>query len=287
MTVSVAGIPTKNFQSNPQNTVSKPVSLCRPNTLPPRVILFKIDWSVYGANVGILINLIGLGPSQQLDMIKGIAIDNAGCANNVSAIFTDTNYTVPCAAYTVSSQRVLTNQLNLVVYNLTLNASGITTVYLTNTDTVSDIVAPQSPIAGIQGAITGPGTSTDYFVTGDSTADLTTNLTVAQTSTIIPSQANGFFVLTEIEVSIFNCTMRQFSSTLWDAYLLSGATVVDIYAALVTSNIFDPAYSGRIISSRAGLQLRLPATSNISFQNLVALETGSVHIAIEFTWSGL
>jgi hypothetical protein len=286
MTISVAGIPTKPFASNSQNTVGKPLSLCRPNTMPPRIISFKIDWSVYGFNVGVTINLVGLGPSQQLDMIKGIAIDNAGCANNVMAVFSDSNFTVPCEAYSVITQKALTAQLNLVVYNLTANASGVTTVYLSNTD-LGELVSSQNPFAVIQGAITGTGTVTDTFATGDSNAVLAIALTATGVTPIIPSQGTGFFVITEIEVFLVNCTMNNATAAAWSSYLQWGITILDIYESVITSNIFAPEYTGRIISSRSGLQMRLPANSAINWQNNVALTTGAARVCIEFTWTGL
>jgi len=112
-----------------------PTTLCGQNG---RVVLVNIDWSVYnlgnGESLGLEVDMSGIAPTNQLDLIRSVYIDNIASPTPMYVYFPDTGFTVVCKPYTATWAPVVTNARKATVYGIgfTTQQIPLVNVFFTN-----------------------------------------------------------------------------------------------------------------------------------------------------------
>jgi len=115
--------------------IGKPTQLCGKDG---RVVLVNIDWRIYqlseGENLGLEVDMTGIAPSNQLDLIRSVYIDNIGSPTTIYVFFPDTQFTAICPPYSYGWFPVVTFNRRAIIYGVGFTTSSIplTNVFFTN-----------------------------------------------------------------------------------------------------------------------------------------------------------
>lgn len=113
--------------------IGLPTTLCGING---RAAQTFIDWSLYGVSpatsFGVNVDMTGIAPSIQLDVIRSVYIDNLNNPNDVYVYFRDTKFTAPCARYTAAWVPVVTNLRQATIYGINFQNAPLLAVTFTN-----------------------------------------------------------------------------------------------------------------------------------------------------------
>lgn len=96
-----------------------PTTLCGQSG---RTVSVNIDWRLYqvgpGESLGVSVDMTGIAPSNQLDLIRSVYIDNLDSDNDIYVWFPDTGFTAPCKKNSAAWVPVVTNVRQATIYGL-------------------------------------------------------------------------------------------------------------------------------------------------------------------------
>lgn len=114
--IDFSAVPVTNYQGQ---AIGLPTTLCGING---RAAQFFINYALYdvnlGDNLGINVDVTGIAPAIQIDVIRSVYIDNLSNPNDVFVYFGDTKFTAPCARYTAAWVPVVTNLRTATIYGI-------------------------------------------------------------------------------------------------------------------------------------------------------------------------
>jgi hypothetical protein len=198
--------------------------------LPPYVVPALFQWISYGAgtantNISVPITLPVAGPSQLLDKIRSVRIDNLGNPVPVYVYFPDTQYTVVAPPNSIVWEPVDTGQFDALVIAegftdaLLTNSPNSTAVYFCNFGCAPLLMNefPQtSPLWLASNTITRGTSIYNQNYGTPSLADQFTNevLSLAVSGNItgvLPNQASGFYYINAYTAIVSNISGFNFS----------------------------------------------------------------------------
>lgn len=142
-----------------------------------RVVAVPINWNIYGVgtgdNLGLQVDMTGIAPSNQLDLIRSVYIDNIGSPTAMYVYFPDTGFTAVAAPYSAVWQPVITNARQATIYGIGFLSDNIplTNIFFTNIF-VPYSVQTLGPELNVSPAVA--------LYTGDAVSNQAQNVTLAQ-----------------------------------------------------------------------------------------------------------
>ena len=132
MAIDFTGVETTEWIGQ---VVGQPTTLCGKEG---RYVLININWNLYelsdGDSVGLKIDMDGIAPANQLDLIRSVYIDNIASPTAMYVYFPDTGFTAVAAPYSSVWAPVITKDKTAIIYGIGFTSSSIplTNVFFTN-----------------------------------------------------------------------------------------------------------------------------------------------------------
>lgn len=279
---------TVPFQGNLQ---TQPIQNCALLNSGAKTIIADINWSLYDTAVGSLGALIDfsyLAPSNGLDKIVSVFVDNTGVNSSVTVYAPDTKYGKEVAPQTQQTFVVPTNGLKLIV-TCSNNQETATTRMIVANVILPDYSSNDYAVLGLASPRATLGQASLYraFALGDTViAQPSITLVMAPlTIALIAAQPVGFTIITEVHLSL----QRFISNTLGLQNIEIALQTTDGSFKFVDLQFTAPTdmsmYNQRILYASSGLQWLYPSTKTLAIvvTSAAAAISGTLDAVVTYT----
>lgn len=269
-----------------------PATVCKKSNVPPITVPLYIQWATYGVgtakpNLNIGFNFEQL---ESIDLINSVYIDNLGNNVPVYVYFADTNYTVACQPNATCWQPVMTNgKKGQIIGQGFTDADTNTFTRVTFSNVVVppyiDIELDQSvslfrASPSIQRGNTLYNSKFAPAALGDQTAQTRIGLTAPSTATFLSPQANGFYVLTNLQLNLNTLQggAAQFIQLFIESTGIAGILYTIEYGILATviANV-------NVLNIQPA-QIKIDATQTWRMRNPSALSNGAAQLIVNYSY---
>lgn len=270
--------------------VAIPVDVCSSKLHQSKVVPITVSWTAF-PTFAVQINLNQGTPGQTLDKIVGVYIDNSANVSDLILVCPDTGYSiiVPSQQQRFFPLFSRTNILNVYNGSLSNTLFNNAPIRIILTNFLVDEFDTQAFVTAISWAqasssIVGGAINQNYnsFVLGDSNLDGSYSLTTSGITPILTAPAfTGFFIITNLTASIFNCYSTGNPVAL-TCGLQSGGQNRTAWNAYVTSDGKCVPFTS--LYQQGSKYLQLDAAQVLYVYNTNALPGGFLYLSFDYAW---